>query len=186
MDGHVVDLEGGTTRIFPDNKENGFIGQLINGGAVRLVQVVMMFLLGVYLLLAVHQFFIFQAQEVGDIEVARQRWEINCAKQDVKKAKLFYNDCKNDGRDKEKSAWWEALARMARRQRICGESDCSSAIYFVAGMVVGCIVLILVLPRLQKICMFGVARINETHMDAYRDETPWWTPFRNSEGKKWK
>jgi len=172
--------------MFSESEDDGFFGKMINGGAIRLFQVVLIFFLCVYLIVNIHQFLVFAAQEEGEIDYARQRFEINCVNQNANTARLFFNDCNTDRVNKDKSAYWEALYRMARKQRICGESDCSGAVYFMAGLIMGCILLILLLPKIQRLCMYGVTKINEAQMAPYDSDSSSWFPFRNSEGKKWK
>lgn len=138
--------------VFSEDSGEGFIGSLIMGGFFKFVRGCILIYLLSYIVLNLHLYTTFYTQEKAIIEEAADRYQIACLGTTPRQAVLFYNTCQNDRMTKDKYPAWEAFARVARKQQLCGEEGCGAAAYIMIGTFVGCLFAIIFLPRLQVAC----------------------------------
>ena len=154
-----------------DEKQVGFIGYFLYGGFMRMLWWLLLLQFFFYIVITCQQFRELYAQEKMNIEDASARYELTCLSNDAKRARLFHSSCTKDRVDRDKNALWEAFVRLARKQRICGENDCSGAFYVFVGAILGALTLLFLLPKLGNLLTFGIDRLNASHYMNYGGET---------------
>jgi len=143
-----------------EEKQVGFVGHFIYGGFLKMLWGILAFQFLFQMVITCQQFRELYSQERINIDDAIVRYELTCLSNDAKKARLFHSSCARDRIDKDKNAAWEAFVRLARKQRICGENDCSNAFYVFIGAILGILCLLFFIPKLHDIFISGIDRLN--------------------------
>ena len=172
---------------YAEQREDGFIGTMLYGGLVIMIRLLILIYLVSFLFINTYYFQKYHAQETKLIKEVHYKYRRNCEEQSVLDAKMFYNECRTYTVDMAKSPSWEAFARLARKQQLCGETGCGSAMYIMVGIVIGCVGLICLLPKLQAFCMRSIDRLNSEPMSSYQTSSSgsFFPNYMDNGGKKW-
>jgi len=150
-----------------DEPEHGFVGRLLHGGIFQALRFALAVYLLAFVVLNIDAFLVYREQETKYALEANLKYAHICEQQTVEETSLFHTDCVNYAIGRSKSPTWEAFVRLARRQKLCGEDDCGSVVYIMLGIVIGCIGLICLLPKVQQLCKTKIDQMNDDTMTSF-------------------
>jgi hypothetical protein len=144
---------------------NDTMGDLLYGGFASLLKWFLMLGTLSFLIVNLHHFTSYYHEEAAIIEDARRIYEKLCSSGDATDARLFHGTCRSASISITKNAAWEAIARVARRNQMCGETGCSTwSFYLIGGVFIGVILIIMILPRISAYTRDYIDAMQEEEM----------------------